>query len=133
MKKLNYKQVNELINYIKTQGKLKINVFRAVREFLLKRKNEIYEYENLYFISEKWVYNPNNPQHIEPLPGKSSAFCGWLDSNDDTYHYWLKDKKTLSKYGITYNDYKEFNSINWFIDSNNNLYIDGEYYKKIPA
>lgn len=128
MTKLNLKEIKELIQFIKNGGKLKVNVFRAVKEFLLKHKDEIYKHHDLYFISDKWVYDANEPKKIQPLPGKQ-LFCGWTDTNDDTYHYWLNKKKTLIKYGITYNDFKSFDSINWFIDSQNRLYINNKYYK----
>ena len=131
MKKLNYTQVNGLIGLVKSQvGKnLKINVFRAIKEFLLKHKEEIYEYNDFYFIGDKWVYNPKTPKEIQPLPNKC-LFCGWCDTNDDTYHYWLKDKKVLTEYGITYTDYKSFNSTNWFIVESGKLYINCKYYEK---
>lgn len=132
MKKLNYTQVNGLIGLVKIQvGKnLKINVFRAIKEFLLKHKGEIYEYNDLYFIGDKWVYNPKTPKEIQPLPNKC-LFCGWSDTNDDTYHYWLKNKKVLTKYGISYEDYKTFDSKNWFITQFNDLYINNKYYKAL--
>lgn len=134
MKKLNYKQVGELINRVKahTPRNLKINVFRAIKEFLLKHKDEIYLYRDLYFIGDKWIYNPDTPQKIEPLPNRC-LFCGWDDTNDDTYHYWLKDKKIMLKYGISYADYRAFNSRNWFIAAGNKLYINNRYFEMIGA
>lgn len=130
MKKLNYKQVGDVILQIKENvpTRLKLNVFRAIKEFLLEHKDEICSYDGLYFIGDKGVYNIQTPQQIQPLPGKC-LFCGWADSNDDTYHYWLKDKKHLHPYGISYEQYKGFCSRNWFITQDERLYIDGKYYK----
>ncbi len=135
MKKLKKTEVLGLINEIKQKVSktpngattIKINVFRAIKEFLLKHQNEIYKYQHLYFIEDKWVYDTSTPKKIQPLPNKG-LFCGFCDSNDDTYHYWLKNKKHIQKYGITYKDYKNFNSINWFITGDNQLYINHKYY-----
>lgn len=133
MKKLNKKELGELILQIKAKingYNLKINTFRAIKEFLIKHQNEIYEYNNLYIICNKWIYSPDTPKHFEPLPN-TTAFCGFTDYNDDTYHYWLKDKKTLKLYGITYKDYRSFNSINSFITGDGDLYINNKFYKII--
>lgn len=135
MKKLNYTQINEQIikslkNYVPT--KLKINVYRAIKEFFIKHRDEIYKYKNLFFVGDKWVYDINDPQEIQPI--QKPLFCGWPDSDDDTYHCWLKDKKVFLKYGITYAMYKDFHSLNWFIITENNekkLYIDNKYWNKI--
>lgn len=127
MKKLNYTELNEVIKSIKTNKALKINVFRAIKEFLLKHKDEIYKYDKFLFIGDKWIYNPETPKNIQPI--LKPLFCGFCDTNDDTYHYWLRAKKVLKKYGITYNDYKAFNSVNYFITGDNRLYINDRYYE----
>lgn len=133
MRKLNKKELKELILQIKIKvdnRSFKINTFRAIKEFLIKNQNNIYQYNNLYIIRNTWIYDIENPKHFEPLPN-TCVFCGFTDDNDDIYHYWLKDKKILKLYGITYNDYKNFNSINSFINGNGDLYINNKFYKKI--
>lgn len=133
MNKLNKTKVKQLILLIKkkvNERDFKINTFRAIKEFLTKNQNEIYEYNNLYIIRNTWIYDLETPKHFEPLPN-TMAFCGFTDDNDDRYHYYLQDKKILKLYGITYKDYKNFNSINSFINNNGDLYINNKFYKKI--
>lgn len=136
MERLNKKQVYDLINQIKikvNERDFKINVFRAVKEFLLKYIDEIYIYRaGIYVISDKWLYDIDKPKSVDPMPGKG-LFCAFCDSNDDTYHYWLANKKIISKYGITYNDFKNFHSINWFETSDNQLYINNKFYTLAKA
>jgi hypothetical protein len=132
MEKLNKKQTKNLILLIKNNvdvGKLKINTWRAIKEFLLKQEN-IYKYnDTLYFIENKWIYDITKPKEIQPLPNQHCLFCGFTDYNYDRYHYWLQDKKILSMFGITYEMYKNFKSINSFI-SGNKLYINNKYWEK---
>lgn len=133
--KLNKTQVKKLIEKIKNNvdnGKLKINTFRAIKEFLLKHSEKIYKYkEHLYFVDDRWIYDITTPKEIQPLPHTRCLFCGFTDTNDDRYHYWLKDKKVLSQFGINYSMYKNFSSVNWFITSDNKLYIDNKYWDLI--
>lgn len=138
MKKLNKTELKDLIKELKTKvnNNFEINVFRAVKEFLIKHIDELYSHsfcgKIFYFIGNKWVYDIDTPKRIQPIPEhESPLFCGFCDSNDDVYHYWLKDKNLLKDYGITYKDYKNFNSINSFVNSNGDLYINGKYYKKL--
>lgn len=133
MKKLNKTQVKKVIEQIKKQveqGKLRVNCYRAIKEFLLKRQDKIYHYrDNIYLIDNRWLYDITTPMNIEPLPN-TMGFCGFWEGNDDTYHYWLQSKKELVQYGITYEQFKNFKSINWFT-MNGQLYINNQYYKKI--
>ena len=136
MREINGVELKELIKELKQKvgTHFKINVFRAVKEFLIKHKQEIYYHyfygKVLYFIGNKWVFDIDEPKELAPIPCNNMAlFCGFTDTSDDTYHYWLKDKKTLREYGITYEDYKGFKSLNWFKDNSNKLYINNKYYK----
>ena len=136
MRKINGVELKELIKELKQKvgTHFKINVFRAVKEFLIKHKKELYAHsfsgKTLYFVGNKWVYDMDTPKSIEPIPkNEKMLFCGFSDTNDDTYHYWLKSKRHIKKYGITYEDYKNFNSINWFITQDNKLYINNKYYE----
>lgn len=136
MEKLNKTQIKELINTIKEETELQrlpINVFRAIKEFILKRQDHIYKYTNdLYFIGNDWLYNIKDLMNIEPIPENDKClFSGFCIDNDDTYHYWLKSKKTLSLYGITYQDYKNFESTNWFTTCDGMLYINNTYYPRV--
>lgn len=134
MERLNKTQLKKLIEEIKENvktNKLKINTFRAIKEFLKKYDGKIYKYkEDLYFIDNLWIYDIKTPKQIEPLPNTKYLFCGFTDTNDDIWHYWLKDKKILKEFGITYAMYKNFNSINWFITRENDLYINNKYWTK---
>lgn len=134
METLNKTQLKKLIEEIKENvktNKLKINTFRAIKEFLKKYDGKIHKYkEDLYFIDNLWIYDIKTPKQIEPLPNTNCLFCGFTDTNDDIWHYWLKDKKILKEFGITYAMYKNFNSINWFITRENDLYINNKYWTK---
>lgn len=135
MQKLNKTQVRKVIEQIKEQvdKNLKINSYREIREFLLKRQDNIYYYrDNIYYIDNRWLYDITTPMKIEPLPnmGGFCGFCDW-EGNDDTYHRWLRSKKILKQYGITYENYKNFKSTNWFTTNGGQLYINNQYYKKI--
>ena len=135
MQKLNKTQVKKVIEQIKEQvdKNLKINSYREIREFLLKRQDNIYYYrDNIYYIDNRWLYDITTPMKIEPLPnmGGFCGFCDWED-NGDTYHRWLRSKKILKQYGITYENYKNFKSTNWFTTNGGQLYINNQYYKKI--
>lgn len=127
---LNKTQTKNLINEIKQNKQIAPNLYRAIKEFLLKYEGKITHYKGtLYFIENKWLYDIKTPKQITPIPfGDKPLFCGFCDDNDDTYHYWLKDKKHLTPYGITYTDYKNFKSINWFITGDKKLYINHNYY-----
>ena len=135
MQKLNKTQVKKVIEQIKEQvdKNLKINSYREIREFLLKRQDNIYYYrDNIYYIDNRWLYDITTPMKIEPLPnmGGFCGFCDW-EGNGDTYHRWLRSKKILKQYGITYENYKNFKSTNWFTTNGGQLYINNQYYKKI--
>lgn len=135
MERLNKTQIKELINTIKVESelqKLPINVFRAIKEFILKHQERIYKYtKDLYFIGNDWLYNIKDLMNIEPIPEHEDVlFSGFSIYNDDTYHYWLRNKKTLSLYGITYQDYKNFKSINWFT-TRDGIYINNTYYPRV--
>lgn len=131
MEQLNKTQVKKVIEQIKQQvgqRKLKVNCYRAIKEFLLKRQDKIYHYrDNIYYIDNRWLYDITTPMEIEPLPN-TMGFCGFCEDNDDTYHYWLKSKKVLEQYGITYEQFRSFESINWFITNDNKLYINHRYW-----
>ena len=136
MQALNKTEVKKLINTIKLKSinqNIKINVFRCIKEFIFQRKNNIYKInDTLYLIynnCDGWIYNIDSLKEIKPLPNNQNIlFCGFCDSNDDIYHYWLKDKKYIKKYGINYKDYKNFDSLNWFITHDKKLYINHKYY-----